>query len=266
MKFPAFLINLFTKPEGRNANHGTWVGLYGFISFLSLFAVDYAFQNWIYDRLHAFCGDKELNCTMDHQIWVQSVGVGFLEHTPYRLRVVIGVVLPFSIVIAYLIRRWWSSMWKFIIPIVLYVAVPIIVSIVEITHDPLGISLVALFYASLIYIMRFALRFNPHTKKYIRNVPESSRKEVRLNIFRIYHQYAILSLAVIGLALSTFIFGFESVFRDFWEPAWDHFPAIRLPFYVSHEVFIAIGIVGLSLGVCREFHVKQEEMLKEGFD
>jgi hypothetical protein len=105
--------------------------------------------------------------------------------------------------------------------------------------------------------MRFSMRFNPHLKE----IQEPYRKEVLPGIFQMYHQYAILSLAVIGLALSTFLFGFETTFRDFWQPAWTNFPGIRMPFYASHAAFMGVGIAGLALGVCREFHVKQEEVL-----
>jgi hypothetical protein len=247
----------------RYEKHGSWVGLYAFLSFVSIFVIAYVFRNWIYDKLLIFCqsGDtrQELQCDLaSSTIRSVNVDLGFVHLGPCRFMFhMIGVVVC-GLVIAYLVRRWWYGGWKFLVPMLLYVSIPLTV----IRVDTMGVKLVAFFYAALIYIMRFSLKFNPHRRK----IDGQSRRDVQLCIFKIYHQYAILSLAVIGLTLSTFIFGFEVAFREFMEPMWTRFPQIRWPFYVSHALFLGIGITGLALGVCREFHVKQEEMLKNGFD
>lgn len=239
----------------RYSRHGKLVAWYGVLSFAGLWVITFIVETWIYWRLEPVChlpsAPSELKCDGE-QIWITTVHMSFQRPSAGRLGLFL-LAASVGLLIGYLIKRLWRG-WIFI-PLTIYALVPLVV-----WPDPVGIHLVAFSYAALIYIMRFALKFNPHLQLLQR--PKDS--QVALTIFQIYHQYALLSLAVIGLTLTTFLFSFESAFKDFWEPAWTHLPGIREPFYVAHAAFLFIGIAGLAVFVCREFHVKQEEVLTTG--
>jgi hypothetical protein len=120
-----------------------------------------------------------------------------------------------------------------------------------------GLEIIAPIFEFLLYIARRAQGSNPHLEL----APPVDERKFEA-ILRFYDRQFVLSLGVIALVSTTFIFGLQAAFRELWHSADLLFPAIEWPYQVSFILNCVLGIIGLVGGVTAEFSAKIRETLR----
>lgn len=262
-------------PETRHRSQGMLLGVFSSLSFFSLFLISHIFENLLYDNLINNRDKWNGQNIREYEIsyWFKHSFV--IEVPAYNLRfekLTLGyqvtweaLLLCLACLIGFLIHRYWMEKgWQLLIPSALYVIAPFVVAM-WFYPDVFETKLVAILYLGLIYIMRGSMRFNPHLE--IR-ASGPVKTEIISGIMKLYQQYTLISLAVIGLTSTTFLFALESSFRELnkgFEQA-QLLPLIEWPNYSAQVYLILAGCAGLFIGVTREFHVKQHEIFRTKFD
>ena len=126
----------------------------------------------------------------------------------------------------------------------------------------IGMVMVAPIYLILLYAILGMARFNPHWE-----LEDSGQlySEKLGEVSKVYGQYALVSLGILGFVPTTFLEATQKMFEQrFAGPVGTGSPiyaALYLPYLLSQIALSAVGCIGLGIGIVRELHIKQHEAL-----
>jgi len=258
--------------SGRQPRQAALLGVYSGVSFYLLFFFTYYFESSIYENLvrsAPFLSAGRLESYEVKHWYIHKQGVIFPEvMTPYRMwyetlptAYLLGWALSLgvaAVLIGWMVYRFsFVRSWRLLAPAALYVSIPFLVA--RLYPDMFGIQITCWIYLFLLFVMRGAQLFNPHLEIQASDRMVEKKFEA---ILRMYHQYFLISLAVMALVSTTFLFGVQSSFRELFKKAEPIFPAMEWPYYLAYISYSILGIIGLAFGVTREFHLKLHETLR----
>ena len=261
---------LEASQQGRDASQRRFLASYAALSFVALFGINLLVQQMAYTRIASLAsappsGAQRTVTSRDISRWyVQKVQIKVTQDLVYEkpsLKCLLAwslLILGAGSVVGFTFYIAWPRRvpWKSVVAYLLYALLPIPICR-YFCHDMTGLELIAPIFEFLLYTVRRAQGSNPHLEL----TPPIDQRKFEA-ILRFYDRQFVLSLGVVALVSTTFVFGLQGAFRELWRTADWLFPAIEWPYFVSFILNCMLGIIGLVGGVTAELSGKIRETMR----